>query len=192
MALSPRPDFYATAVNLSSPFTNAVIIGNVMSLFKSYASPEYSVVTTYGSGLVVVNNSMDALLPINSVATNGINIYNNVDLYGNPITTYNQIEPPNSIVRRTISGSSSATVQYSNKYIGVLPVSGGTTITLPSAVGYAGKEFIIADESGNAGFYPLTITPQAGQTINGASSTSISGGYLSKTLVSDGSNWFAR
>jgi hypothetical protein len=68
----------------------------------------------------------------------------------------------------------------------------GKWVVLPSAVGYAGKEFIIADETGNAGSYPISIDSTSPDTINGASSVSVSINYGAETVISDGTNWFAR
>jgi hypothetical protein len=65
--------------------------------------------------------------------------------------------------------------------------SGAFTISLPSAVGIAGRIYTIkkVDSSPNA----VTVAPRSGQTIDGATSyvLSVRGQYV--TIVSDGSNW---
>jgi len=55
-------------------------------------------------------------------------------------------------------------------------------------VGQPGKEFIIVNES-NAPWVTISASPAS---INGASFIQFSGAYASKTVISDGQNWFAR
>lgn len=72
----------------------------------------------------------------------------------------------------------------------LVDVSGGVSaITLPTAVGIIGKEFIVKDWKGNAASNNITIGTTGGQTIDGASSKVISSNYGSVKFVSDGANW---
>lgn len=60
------------------------------------------------------------------------------------------------------------------------------TITLPSAIGIAGRKYSIKKiGSGN-----VTISPQAGQFIEGAGSFIVFGSNAFITIVSDGSDWW--
>ena len=66
------------------------------------------------------------------------------------------------------------------------------TITMPSAatVG-AGKTYIIKDESGGAATNNISIASVSSQTFDGAASPLvINTNYGTKTLYSDGANWF--
>lgn len=53
-----------------------------------------------------------------------------------------------------------------------------------------GQVVVVKDESGRANAFPITIYPPSGQLIDGASSLVISKAYESKTLYTDGDNWF--
>jgi hypothetical protein len=66
--------------------------------------------------------------------------------------------------------------------------AGAFTISLPSAVGIAGRMYTIkkVDSSPNA----VTVAPPPGQTIDGAASYVLSAQWKYVTVVSDGSNWF--
>ncbi len=119
------------------------------------------------------------------VGCQNVNVYNNADLFGNPLQTMNQVEPPNGITRKAISANYTAT--YADRYIGIKTSS--CNVTLPTAIGYPGKEYIIADESGSGS---ITVTATSPNKINAASSISFSGAYTNKIVISDGTNWFAR
>ncbi len=61
------------------------------------------------------------------------------------------------------------------------------TVLLPSAKGTLNTTIYIkkTDASANA----VTVTPKPGETINGATTLSLTTAHESKTLVSDGENW---
>jgi hypothetical protein len=100
----------------------------------------------------------------------------------------NQVELPQSLARRTITGS--ATLQYSDQYIG-MRVTAAATVTLPDANGRSGKIITVCDESGNAGTYNITVaTAGGGQSINGVSTYTIITNRGAVSLISDGANWF--
>lgn len=80
-----------------------------------------------------------------------------------------------------------------NDYIiGVTSVTGGKTMTLPSASTMgAGKMFVIKDQSGGASVSNyIRIACQSGQQIDGQSSYDIDAPYESVTVVSNGTHWF--
>lgn len=65
--------------------------------------------------------------------------------------------------------------------------SGTITITLPTAVGIAGRTYWIKKtDSGTT----LTVATTSSQTIDGAATLSVTTQYNAYTLVSNGSNWF--
>lgn len=65
--------------------------------------------------------------------------------------------------------------------------SAGFTITLPTAVGCAGREYIVkkVDSSGNA----VTVATTSSQTIDASTTYSLGAQYKYVTVVSNGSNW---
>jgi len=62
--------------------------------------------------------------------------------------------------------------------------SGSPTVTLPTAVGCVGYQFVVK----NTGSGTATLATTSGQTIDGASTQSISQ-YTTLTVVSNGTNW---
>ena len=63
----------------------------------------------------------------------------------------------------------------------------GITVTLPTAVGNAGKSFVITKVDNGIG--PITINTTSGQTINGSLTSIITSQWVSYTIHSNGSNW---
>lgn len=178
----------------SGHFINEKIIGNTIKPYGTVGPSSYFAFTSDGcTNLFLADNSIDKGFLWNFPGCTNVNLHDNVDLSGNFLSSTNQIELPNSLTRRKVlqGGSSAYTAQYQDRYIGVQTGLGvSVTITLPSPVGYAGKEYVIVNErsSGN-----ITIAAPSGSSINNLSSISFSTGYGgSKTVTSDGSNWFAR
>lgn len=64
-----------------------------------------------------------------------------------------------------------------------------TTLTLPTAVGCDGRSYMIKNASTTGPTPLLTIATTSAQTIDGASSWSLSGANESITVISNGSNW---
>ena len=63
--------------------------------------------------------------------------------------------------------------------------SGTFTVTLPTAVGATGQEYIIR----NGGAGTITIACNGAETINGAATLAMATQYMTYTLMSDGSGW---
>ena len=102
----------------------------------------------------------------------------------NPNSTF---QVTGSIATNRTSFSSSATIA-STDHICAVTTTSSITLTLPSAsTAGAGREYIIKSEKSTA---TISIATSSSQTIDGASSKSISTGYGSLRVYSDGSNWF--
>jgi hypothetical protein len=87
--------------------------------------------------------------------------------------------------------SANYTVTGSETVMGVTSTSAARVITLPSAVTYSGRQFIVKDESGSASVSNyIRIAPQSGQLIDGESNFEIVVPYESVTVYSNGQNWF--
>ena len=87
--------------------------------------------------------------------------------------------------------SANYTVTGSETVMGVTSTSAARVITLPSAVTYSGRQFIVKDESGSASVSNyIQIAPQSGQTIDGQSDYKIVVPYESIVVYSNGTNWF--
>jgi hypothetical protein len=72
----------------------------------------------------------------------------------------------------------------------VTSTAAARTITLPTAVGSAGKVYIVKDESGGALVNNITLATTGGQTIDGAATIAIALNYGVARVYSDGANWF--
>jgi hypothetical protein len=195
--LAYRPASWSAAVSLwidrSGSFINEKIMGNTITAHDVVGNSFYAFLSDGTTNLIVADNSIDSRFGWYLAGCTNVNVHDNVDLLGNFLSSTNQVELPNSLTRTSL-GPSVINYQAQNwdHYIGVTGVNGSgvTTITLPLALGMAGKEFIIADETGSK---TIHIVASGGATINGSSNPLIfAGGYGSKTVISDGSNWFAR
>ena len=193
MVSSPNEPGGLVAIQLgnNSSVSNLLIAGNTFSFSSSPGGASYFINTTdfpnTTTGLTIVNNSIDGRYLASITNSTGVNVYNNTDLIGAPSAVFNQSTPPNGIVRKSLFANYTAT--YGDKYLGMK--AGGKTVTLPLAAGHAGKEIIMADESGS-NFIGLMQTTSP-DTINGGSSVGYGfAPYASITAISDGTNWFAR
>lgn len=65
---------------------------------------------------------------------------------------------------------------------------GGITISLPTAIGNAGKRYDIKKIAGSAN-QRVTIDPYGAQTIDDGASAELKKKYESITIISDGANW---
>jgi hypothetical protein len=92
-------------------------------------------------------------------------------------------------MKRTATAVSvaAATTDY---LIGVTSTAAARTITLPTAVGSAGKTYLVKDESGGAATNNITLATTGGQTIDGAASLAIATNYGVARVYSDNANWF--
>ena len=93
-------------------------------------------------------------------------------------------------VKRTTVSNTAYTASTTDYLIGYTSLSAAQTVTLPTAVGVTGQQYIIKDETGNAGSDNITVAASGSQTIDGASSKTISTGYGYLKIYSNGSNWF--
>ncbi len=178
-------------------YTNIVIAGNDIRFQGQAAAGSLFLDANNIKGLIVNNNTVDPVLTNIISGCTGVSIYNNDDLNGNflVLPNLNQVMPPNGITR-TVVTNSSYNAKYTDEYIGVQTtnVMAGRTVNLPSAVGCAGKEIIIDDESGKASAsFPISIVASTFPPchVNGGSSVNLTTSYGAKTIVSDGANWFA-
>lgn len=134
------------------------------------------------------------VLPSWELRANGLLVF---DLNGQPYITpwpAPSVSPiPGAYaVTRKISTTGTATIPVlsTDSFGGVSIYQSSTPVTtlqLPTG-GYG--PFPIFDAGGNAGTYPITVLPQAGKTINGQTSATLSYNYQSLTIYWDGSEYF--
>ena len=90
---------------------------------------------------------------------------------------YNALTAATTLVANTIGN-------VGNCHSLVNITSGTFTVTLPTAVGIVGYQFVIK----NSGSGTVTLATTSSQTIDGASTQTITQ-YQSLTVVSNGANW---
>lgn len=95
------------------------------------------------------------------------------------------LTPP---LRFLASKTAAYTITTSDDIVLCNASSGAFTVTLPTASGNTGLQFVV--KRLNSGSNAVTVATAGGQTIDGASTVSLSSQYEFITLVSDGSNWF--
>lgn len=83
--------------------------------------------------------------------------------------------------------SASHAITGSEKAIFADTSSAGLTLTLPTAVGRAGKSFVLVKTSA---LNTLTLATTSGQTVNGAAPGTSTALGIAWRIVSDGSNWW--
>ena len=101
--------------------------------------------------------------------------------------------------RLTVSGSfaqaltTSAAATYiltdSDNVLLVDSTSGVRTRTLPTAIGIAGRQYIIKDWKGTAAAFNITVATTSSQTIDGVTTYVINSSYGAVIVESDGANW---
>lgn len=87
-----------------------------------------------------------------------------------------------------ISKSANYTLTSSDGIALVTSGASGVTVTLPTAVGIAGRRYDIKKVDNGIGI--LTINTTSSQTIDGQLNQYIPYQYYSLTVVSNGANWF--
>lgn len=93
--------------------------------------------------------------------------------------------------KRTEVRGAVTTVSTSDYLIAVTALAVATSIGLPDPrlVG-AGKEFKVKDEVGGAATTTVTIRSENERTIDGASTSTLTTNYQSRSYYSNGDNWF--
>lgn len=94
------------------------------------------------------------------------------------------------IFNRTVTDVSYS-VAISDFLVGVTSLVAAPTIGLPRPKNvYPGKNYRIKDEVGGAATTTITVVSQGEETIDGASSSTITTNYGAKAFYTDGANWF--
>jgi hypothetical protein len=88
-----------------------------------------------------------------------------------------------------VSGSYSVDNSTTDYFLDVDVSSAVSTITLPSPT--SGRVIYVKDYKGASATHNITIDPHSSETIDGASSATISSNYGSAAYYSDGTNWYS-
>jgi hypothetical protein len=118
-------------------------------------------------------------------------VYNLRDQQGNNVDEAKWLSPKTSswLVSKRFAANDPATayaLQIGDKYIGLQKA---LTVSLPDAVAYAGKEYVIVNETGSNLTGATLNCSVGGQTINGASFVNLAPAYTSVRVTSNGTAW---
>ncbi|HSX08187.1 MAG TPA: right-handed parallel beta-helix repeat-containing protein [Candidatus Saccharimonadales bacterium] len=94
-------------------------------------------------------------------------------------------------LNHTVVADANYTPLATDSVIAYGSLTAARTVTLPSAVGAAGRIYIIKDESGAAGSNNITVSTTGGQTIDNTASKLLNTNYGFLRLYSNGVNWFS-
>ena len=97
----------------------------------------------------------------------------------------------NRLAVTSTTGNSVFSIAVVDYLIGVTSLADAPTVGLPRPkfVG-VGKTYIVKDESGGASSTTITVVSSGEETIDGATSATITSNYDSRVFYTDGTNWF--
>ncbi len=194
-AAGTAPLKLTAGTSLATPEPGAIEYDGVNLYFTSNSSRH--TVTTNGQTQTILNKTIGnylawtgATAPGLSTAgtartyfdstSNTLKVSENTDAYADIQTSGRSATQPYT------SLSTNTTLNNSHGVVNVDTTGGSVTITLPSAVDKAGRQYTIAKAVASN---TVNIATTSAQTISGQASESLAGQYHSLTVVSNGTNW---
>jgi len=170
------------------PFTSATVANGVLSLLTTGVDVTRTQTTgvAFTAGNTNASNTGDLFNVKNSTGVVG-GFRSDGRGYGSNATASNDFVPLGQVQAALIPAYSAKTASYTltaTDYTVTL-TSGTATFTLPTAVGITGKIYIVK----NKGAGVLTIATTSSQTMDGATTATISTTYAGRVLQSNGTNW---
>ena len=129
-------------------------------------------------------SAMTAITRANSASDDLIHLVTDTTATGNKSITLNEL-----FKKPSTSKSTTYTLTASDAYVICTTSSAAFTLTLPTAVGLAGKQYIIQKISGATDFNILSIDGAGSETVGGETTIKLFGAGESVTIISDGTNW---
>jgi hypothetical protein len=143
---------------------------------------------------ISINWSATAPITIsgNTIAVNDAFVLNTGDTLSGTLNVTSDITLGGGIkVHRTTVADAAYTAQHADYIIAYTSLSATRTVSLPAAAtAGAGRVYIIKDESGGAATNNIVIDPSGAETIDAASTISITVNYGVLRIYCSGSNWF--
>lgn len=148
-------------------------------------------ITNYNSANLSFGTNNITKFTINTSGAWGIGSSPNYGTSGQVLTSQGSGSAPvwsTLITTPIVTKTSNYTATANDETILVNAASGVATITLPTAVGVAGKVYTVKkiDSSTNA----VTVATTSSQTIDGLTTYSLTNQYGGVNVQSDGSNWY--
>jgi hypothetical protein len=163
---------------------NTVVQGDDVYAWYSTGSTKGSIRNDAGSTQAVKVRGCKVLI---GASTGGVAL---VDC-NLPLASADTVATPGGSWNVTALKTGTSYVAIAGDLVRADPTSAVVTITLPTAVGIAGQSIKVVDATGTAATHTITIATTSSQTINGASTKTITANYGELLFVSDGANWLA-
>lgn len=93
-------------------------------------------------------------------------------------------------IKRTTVADAAYSILTTDFLVAYTTLTAARAVTLPTAIGVTGQEYIIKDETGNASTDNITIGTTSSQLIDGSSTKVINTAYGVIRVYSNGANWF--
>lgn len=167
---------FTSGTNLTTPEEGAIEFDG-SSLYYTDLTPTRHTITT-NDGTQTLSNKT-----IVSATFSGTNTINNATLNNAQIQTSKLTQYKVNVTTKT----SAYTIGTSDVVVLADATSGAFTLTLPTAT--SGYTYYIKKIDSSANAITVATSPNT-QTIDGATTHSLSTQYASLTIVSDGSNWY--
>ncbi len=172
---------FTSGTLLSSPEAGAVEFNNDRLYFTQTTSTTRKVVAAFddasgATGDLYYRDSSGNFIRL------GVGSNNQVLSVASGVPAWRQV------IFATASKTTNYTITSNDTVIMADATSGNVTITLPTASSTSGYRFYVkrVDGSGNT----VSVARSGSDTIDGATSQTLTAQYTSLTLVSDGSNWY--
>jgi hypothetical protein len=140
-----------------------------------------------GISLVAGNSGQDIRFVTGVPTTERMRIEADGDVGVGTTSPHTLLHVAGPLATAFVEKTSNYTAGAGDSVIALNAGSGNVTITLPTAVGIAGRQYTIKriDSSGNT----ATVATTSSQTIDGAATKSLTAQWKYVTVVSDGANW---
>ena len=181
-----------TPANIVIPTTNNRAIGILIQVDPTTGTLEYKQSSEFNAALSLAQAKATGLLPATDSQRLRIGFCKLIAGMAAPFT-YDQIWSVPSFITAS-PAAAAAYIEVTTTYsvlvgdgtIGADASSGSFTITLPSAIGLAGREYRVKKLSSGG---TVTVATSSSQTIDGSATAPITTQWTSLVFVSTGSNW---
>lgn len=178
-------------VSSTQTFTNKTInassntITNITNTeISSSAAIAYSKLAALSTGKALQSNSSTGFVEASSVTNTELSY-----LTGVTSNIQTQINSIGSGITFSVASKTANYTLVSTDYLILADTTGGAfTLTLPTAVGNTGKQFVIK-RTNQALASILTVDTTSSQTIDGVTTTTLNTQYEQIMVISDGANW---